>query len=131
MSLLRTARNLISFSAKRGKGFNIHFTYRNVLRLSQINSKCALSSSMSSVAVTENHRLRIELAAAYRALHRYGMSEGTDNHLSVLAPAREGGREGKQVLLFAPQGSFWSEVRIPFAQLTCLTGSRSVLFIRQ
>ena len=65
-------------------------------------------------ARAENARLRRNLALSYRLLDRLDLNEGTCNHLTVLAPARDG--SGKSVMLLAPghlpDGSslHWSEM---------------------
>ena len=38
----------------------------------------------------ENNRLRQNLALSYRLLDRFNLNEGTCNHLTVMAPARDG-----------------------------------------
>jgi len=50
---------------------------------------------------------RVELAVAYRALDKYGFNEGVTNHLTALAPAKDG--DG-QVMLIVPLLCHWSEV---------------------
>ncbi len=53
-----------------------------------------------SDAAGENARLRRSLALSYRLLDRLALNEGTCNHLTVEAPARDG--SGRKVMLLAP-----------------------------
>ena len=48
----------------------------------------------------ENLRLRRQLAVSYRLLDRLGLNEGACNHLTVMAPAKNGGQD--EVMLLAP-----------------------------
>ena len=41
----------------------------------------------------ENTRLRQNLALSHRLLYKFDLHEGTDNHLSEMAPARDGNGE--------------------------------------
>ena len=71
-----------------------------------------LSSTVSKALATEearreNWRRRVDLAACYRGLEKYGLHEGVCNHLSMMAPAANG--EG-EVMLLIPYGLHWSEV---------------------
>lgn len=67
----------------------------------------------SSDRLEENKRLRQNLALSYRLLDREKLNEGTCNHLTVMAPAKEGGGE---VMLLVPAflnnggGLHWSKV---------------------
>ncbi|EIE24287.1 arad-like aldolase/epimerase, partial [Coccomyxa subellipsoidea C-169] len=49
-------------------------------------------------------RTRVDLAAAYRLCHRYGFSEGINNHLTVEVPGQ------KDRFLVFPFGMLWNEV---------------------
>ena len=59
-------------------------------------------------ATTANRKCRVELATAFRALEKLGMSEGVCTHLSMMAPAANG--DGR-VMLMIPHGLHWSTVR--------------------
>jgi ribulose-5-phosphate 4-epimerase/fuculose-1-phosphate aldolase len=48
---------------------------------------------------------RIDLAACYRLADRFGLNEGIDNHLTLLAPGHT------DRFLLAPFGMHWSEVK--------------------
>lgn len=50
-------------------------------------------------------RARVDLAACYRLADRFGMNEGIDNHLTMLAPGYS------DRFLLAPFGMHWSEVK--------------------
>jgi ribulose-5-phosphate 4-epimerase/fuculose-1-phosphate aldolase len=50
-------------------------------------------------------RARIDLAACHRLAARFGLSEGIDNHLTLLVPGHA------QRFYLAPFGLLWSEVR--------------------
>lgn len=66
-----------------------------------------LSAEEELQVVRKNWELRCELATAYRAFERYGMSEGICNHLTSKAPSlfkHEG------VALVIPYGTYWSEI---------------------
>ena len=52
----------------------------------------------------ENLRLRRQLALSYRLLDRLELNEGACNHLTVMAPMRDG--SGKEVMLLAPGGNW-------------------------
>ncbi len=72
----------------------------------------AAQPDIANVAL-ENKKARIQLAGAYRGLEQYGLNEGVDNHLSVMAPAADGSGE---IMLLIPYGLHWSEVRKPKVQ---------------
>jgi ribulose-5-phosphate 4-epimerase/fuculose-1-phosphate aldolase len=50
-------------------------------------------------------RARVDLAACYRLADRFGLNEGIDNHLTMLAPGYS------DRFLLAPFGMHWSEVK--------------------
>ena len=50
----------------------------------------------------ENLRLRRQLALSYRLLDRLGLNEGACNHLTVMAPAKNGAGQNDEVMLLAP-----------------------------
>jgi ribulose-5-phosphate 4-epimerase/fuculose-1-phosphate aldolase len=50
-------------------------------------------------------RARVDLAACYRLADRFGLNEGIDNHLTMLAPGYA------DRFLLAPFGMHWSEVK--------------------
>lgn len=50
-------------------------------------------------------RARVDLAACYRLADRFGLNEGIDNHLTMLAPGYT------DRFLLAPFGMHWSEVK--------------------
>ncbi|XP_072180841.1 putative aldolase class 2 protein PA3430 [Diadema setosum] len=54
-----------------------------------------------------NHQARVDLAAAYRALDFYDLSEGVCNHLTLRAPSRV---RDEDVMLVIPYGLHWKEV---------------------
>lgn len=90
----------------------------------RFKSTAALDVSQAKVPlsdpITENTRLRQNLALSYRLLDRENLNEGTCNHLTVMAPAKEGGGE---VMLLVPAflnnggGLHWSKVTA-----SCLIG---------
>jgi len=63
----------------------------------------------------ENKRLRMNLALAYRILDELSLNEGACNHLSVMAPPQEPGKD-EEIMLLAPGhipgggGIDWSNV---------------------
>ena len=61
-----------------------------------------------SSAARENHKLRVELAAAYRGMEYYNLHEGVDNHITALAPAAD--NSGRELMLLVPEGLHWSQV---------------------
>jgi len=71
---------------------------RRGLHMPDLSVEAALKPSGDAAA--ENQRLRRSLALSYRLLDRLDMNVGACNHLTVTAPAREGG--GKRVMLLAP-----------------------------
>jgi len=79
----------------------------NTLKRSEIGWKHAKRLYTSS-AEYENRQRRVELAAAYRAAEKCALHEGVDNHITVIAPARNG--SGKQLMLVVPQDIYWSEI---------------------
>ena len=52
---------------------------------------------------------RVDLAAALRWAHRFGLSEGVDNHFSMAVPDDDGVIRGKRFLI-NPYGWHWSEI---------------------
>ncbi|XP_071958583.1 putative aldolase class 2 protein RP493 [Antedon mediterranea] len=75
--------------------------YRPWLNIEQAN-KVKPSSS-----IEKNRQDREDLAAAYRGLAYYGLSEGVCNHLTSRTPAKNG--EG-EVMLIVKYGLHWTEV---------------------
>ena len=61
----------------------------------------AAAQRRSRDPAAENLRQRRNLALSYRLMDRLGLNEGTCNHLTVAAPARDG-RGGTKVMLLAP-----------------------------
>ncbi|XP_002735952.1 putative aldolase class 2 protein PA3430 [Saccoglossus kowalevskii] len=61
----------------------------------------------TSDAAQRNYEARVDLAAAYRGICNYGLSEGVCNHLSVNAPASNG---SGRLMLLIPHGLHWKEV---------------------
>lgn len=66
------------------------------------------NQSSSTSAKLENWSQRIKLAVAYRTLDAYGLNEGICNHLTALAPSRNG--DNSEIMLVIPYGLLWSEV---------------------
>jgi len=56
-------------------------------------------------AADADTQARVDLAACYRMADRFGMNEGIDNHLTLLAPGHS------DRFLLAPFGMHWSEVK--------------------
>ena len=69
------------------------------------DTNCFLSSAANAVIpqlenpVEENTRIRSQLALAYRLIDRLELNEGACNHLTAMAPAKNG--KG-QVMLVVP-----------------------------
>jgi ribulose-5-phosphate 4-epimerase/fuculose-1-phosphate aldolase len=59
-----------------------------------------VQTSLDAVA-----QARVDLAACYRMADRFGLNEGIDNHLTLLAPGHP------DRFLLAPFGMHWSEVK--------------------
>lgn len=57
----------------------------------------------------ENWERRCDLATAYRGLAKYNMHEGVCNHLTVKAPSLHS--NGRPVMITAPYGVYWTEIR--------------------
>ncbi|XP_074644731.1 putative aldolase class 2 protein CC_1201 [Tubulanus polymorphus] len=79
----------------------------------------------SAAAAAANAQGRLDLATAYRALDKLGLSEGVCNHLSLMVPtAAAKQRDGEDVMLLIPYGLHWSQVTA--SSLLGLTRDNSV-----
>ncbi|XP_071785432.1 putative aldolase class 2 protein CC_1201 [Asterias amurensis] len=78
-----------------------------LLRAAFSNSTRRTFSIVGNEAEQANQRAREDLATSYRGFDYYGMGEGVCNHLTLMAPARNG--QGK-VMLLIPYGLHWSQV---------------------
>ncbi len=74
---------------------------RGVSSSSSSDLSAAAAQRRSRDPAAENLRQRRNLALSYRLMDRLGLNEGTCNHLTVAAPARDG-RGGTKVMLLAP-----------------------------
>ena len=72
---------------------------RSVHRCFSLSASEAVHPHLNNPAA-ENLRLRRQLAVSYRLLDKLGLNEGACNHLTVMAPARNGGSD--VVMLLAP-----------------------------
>ncbi|XP_050727995.1 putative aldolase class 2 protein RP493 isoform X2 [Eriocheir sinensis] len=82
-------------------------TRQGRLLMRSITSNCPKPYNVPDGPWGLNRAARLELAAAYRGLDHLGLNEGTNNHLSVMAPRADGNGE---VMLVFPEGLHWREV---------------------
>ncbi len=106
-----------SASARKWSNISIKNMCRTVhqdaVRQVATRESLGAAAEVDGAAAEANRRARVELAAAYRILEQLGLNEGVCNHLTLMAPARDG--SGAEVMLVIPYGMHWSEVRF----ITC------------